>query len=185
MIATAGDGASPTIGATITPSTSQTTIVSTSTARLVRSRPTIVMKPAAPTRAATMNTPIGQCEPNPKIAPMILPPAHSRNGSTMLTATKHANMSSVESQGLANTGRSGVIAARRACPESAARSEVLSCDAIRKPSRRVMENSRGSARGPGAGEAEQPARDPAQLKLVGALGDAIAAMMAVDVLKGL
>jgi len=45
ITATTVGGARPTIGATIRPSTSQAAIVSTSTDRLVRWRPTIVMNP--------------------------------------------------------------------------------------------------------------------------------------------
>ena len=53
---------------------------------LVRCRPTIVMNPAAPTRAATMNTPSGQWELKLKIAPINFPPTQSRNGSMTATA---------------------------------------------------------------------------------------------------
>ena len=57
-----------------------------STERLLRSRPTMVMKPPAPTRAASRNTPSGQWVPKPKIAPISFPPAHSRSGSKKATA---------------------------------------------------------------------------------------------------
>ena len=81
MTAGSGESASPMIGATISPSTTQAAIVRMSTVSLVRWRPTIVMNPAAPTSAATMNTPSGQCELKLKIAPISFPPIQSRNGS--------------------------------------------------------------------------------------------------------
>jgi hypothetical protein len=86
MIAASGESARPMIGATIRPSTTQAAIVRMSTVMLVRCRPTIVMKPAAPTSAATMNTPSGQWELKLKIAPISFPPTQSRNGSTTATA---------------------------------------------------------------------------------------------------
>ena len=70
----------------IRPRTIHALMARMSTVRLVRSRPTIVMNPAAPTSAATMNTPCAQCVPKPKIAPISFPPAHSSSGSKKLTA---------------------------------------------------------------------------------------------------
>ena len=75
-------GASPMIGATINPSTTQALMARTSTETRVRSRPTIVMKPAAPTRAATMKTPSFQWELKPKIAPINTPPSRAAAGRT-------------------------------------------------------------------------------------------------------
>jgi hypothetical protein len=57
----------------------------TSTERLVRSRPAMVTKPAAPTSAAARNTPSDQWESKPKIELISSPPPQSRTGSMTLT----------------------------------------------------------------------------------------------------
>jgi hypothetical protein len=120
------------MGATTKPSRSHAVIASSSTDRLVRSRPTMVMNPAAPTSAAAMYRPSGQRELKLKIEPMSLPPAHRSAGLTTLTATKHANMSTVESQGFPNTGRRGTSAALRAEGSSAARTEFVLSGSVAK-----------------------------------------------------
>ena len=74
------------MGATIRPRRTHAVMASASTERLVRSRPVMVMKPAAPTSAAAMNTPSGHRESKPKIQLVSSPPAQSSSGSAMLIA---------------------------------------------------------------------------------------------------
>ena len=113
------------MGATISPRRTQAVMASASTERLVRSRPVMVMKPAAPTSAAAMNTPSGHRESKPKIQLVELasgPEQQWIGNADRRVSGEHVLLGI---PGIRKTGRWGTSAARRAEGWIAARTGLV------------------------------------------------------------